>query len=244
MCFVNADETRRSGAWKPDYSAAVLAVNRSMIDCFYNITVLMRFPEKRYAFRESGYKLALEALKAEEEKYRGKRGWPAYIKQQRDFLRISMGADGITPAEVEAAEWWPTLSGYLRVRKGTVLTPHQEFLKKLTFVFWKEYSAMTHAVFQGLMPTAVFYIPGMIPHDLREHFDNEVVERFISTHLSRSAAILLCTITEIQAEFRFFDEARINERLLDVWKALLRVEAVKELYDARYKQLMREKGIA
>jgi len=95
-----------------------------------------------------------------------------------------------------------------------------------------------------LMPTAVFYIPGMIPHDLREHFDNEVVERFISTHLSRSAAILLCTITEIQAEFRFFDEARINERLLDVWKALLRVEAVKELYDARYKQLMREKGIA
>lgn len=70
------------------------------------------------------------------------------------------------------------------------------------------------------------------------------VDLSIATHLFRSAAILLCTLTEVQAEFQFFDEARINERLLSIWKALLRVHDVKELYDGRYKQLMHEKGIS
>lgn len=102
---------------------------------------------------------------------------------------------------------------------------------------------MTHAVFQGLMPTAVFYIPDKIPHERREQFDEVVVERFITTHVARNAGILLCTLTEVQAEFRFFYESRINERLISVWKALLRVPEVKELYDVRYEQLMRKSGI-
>jgi hypothetical protein len=101
---------------------------------------------------------------------------------------------------------------------------------------------MTHAVFQGLLPIAMFYMPDKIPHEHRSRFD-DVVERFIATHLLRNAAILLCTLTEVQAALRFFDEARINERLLSVWKALLRVPEVKELYDARYKQLMQEKRV-
>jgi hypothetical protein len=243
MCFLNAGDTRKSGSWKPAYSAAILPLNRSMIDCLYNITTLLRFPSFRYAFRESGYRFALEGLKADEERYRGKRGWRVYIKKQRDLLRIGMNADGITLAEVESAKMWPTLSSYLRVKKGTPLTPHQEFLKKLTFVFWQEYSAMTHAVFQGLMPSAVFYIPDKIPHELREQFDTIVVERMIATHLVRNAAILLCTLTEVQAHFRFFDEARINERILNVWNTLLRTPEVKELYDARYEQLMKDRGI-
>lgn len=241
MCFVNADETRKRG-WKPGYSAALFSVNRSMIDCLYNITVLLKFPSKRYAFRESGYKFALESLKADEQHYGRKRAWRAYIKQMRTGLRGGMDADGITLAEVEAAETWPTLGRYLRVPKGTSLTPHQQFLKELSLVFWREYSAMTHAVFQGLLPIAMFYMPDKIPHEHRNRFD-DVVERFIATHLLRNAAILLCTLTEVQAAFQFFDEARINERLLSVWKALLRVPEVQELYDGRYKQLMQEKGI-
>lgn len=243
ICFVNADEARKSGGWKPGYSASLFSVNRSMIDCLYNITVLLKFPAKRYAFRESGYKFALEALRADEQHYRGKRAWRSYIKQMRTWLRGAMDADNITASEVETAKPWPTLGRYLSVVKGTALTPHQEFLKELSLVFWREYSAMTHAVFQGLLPIAMFYMPDKIPHEQRGRFD-DVVERFIATHLLRSAAILVCTLTEVQATFRFFDEARINERLLGVWKALLRVPEVKELYDARYRQLMQEKGIS
>lgn len=242
MCFVNADETRKSGNWKPAYSAAIFSLNRSMIDCLYNVTTLLKFPAMRYAFHESGYKLAFESLKADEERYDRKRRWRAYVKARRELLGRAMAADGITMPEVLAAKTWPTLSGYLRVKKGVPLTPHQEFLKELTLVFWQEYSAMTHAVFQGLMPTAIFYLGDLIPHEERKQFDDKL-ERFISTHLLRSAAILLCTLTDVQASLKFVDEARINERLLTVWKALLPVPEVKELYDARYEQLMREKRI-
>lgn len=68
------------------------------------------------------------------------------------------------------------------------------------------------------------------------------VEGVIAQHVSRAAAILLCTLTELQAHFKF-DGARINERLHQVWNALLRVPEIKELYDERYAQLMRDKGI-
>lgn len=242
ICLVNADETRKRGGWKPGYPASLFSVNRSMIDCLYNITVLLRFPSKGYAFRESGYRYALESLEADKRRYGRRKAWQAYIKEMRTRLRGAMDADGITLAQVKAAKTWPTLSRYLKVPKGGSLTPHQQFLKELSLVFWQEYSAMTHGVFQGLLPIAMFYMPDKIPHEQRGQFD-DAVERFIATHLLRSAGILLCTLTEVQAAFRFFDEARINERLLKVWKALLQVPEVKELYDGRYKQLMQEKGI-
>jgi hypothetical protein len=68
------------------------------------------------------------------------------------------------------------------------------------------------------------------------------VEGVIALHVSRAAAIQLCTLTELQAHFRF-DGARINERLHQVWDALLPVPEIKELYDQRYAQLMLDKGI-
>jgi len=56
--------------------------------------------------------------------------------------------------------------------------------------------------------------------------------------------MLLSIITELQAYFRFDDDgARINERIHTMWQELLPVFEVKELYDERYCQLMREKNI-
>jgi hypothetical protein len=51
-------------------------------------------------------------------------------------------------------------------------------------------------------------------------------------------------ITELQAHFRFDDAgARINERIHEMWKALMPSFDVKELYDERYKKLMEDKRI-
>ena len=61
----------------------------------------------------------------------------------------------------------------------------------------------------------------------------------LSMHLLRVVGILLCTLTEVQAYFRFSD-ARINERLIEGWKAVLPALEVKELYDLRYAKLMRD----
>jgi hypothetical protein len=214
-----------------------------MIDCLYNITLILKRPgPKGYQFRENGYKWALKSLDDDCARYSGDPAWDSYCRKMHSTLANAMSADGITPAEVRSTTHWLTLSAYLRDKSDPTLASHQAFLKELAFVFWKEYSSMSHAAFHGLLPTAIFFLPDIIPHELRDQFHNEIVPRMIAVHVSRAAAILLCTLTEVQAYFRF-DDAHINQRLHAVWKALLPVPEVKELHKGRYKRLMAEKGI-
>ncbi len=242
--FINADKRRKEDVdWKVAYSAAILPLIRCMIDCLYNITAILNNPGPRgYQFRESGYKKILESLDADENRYGGDRKWDSYIANRRAHTATAIGIDGLTLDEIKEAKSWPTLSGYLRVKSGTHLNSHQEFLKKLTFGFWQEYSGMAHATYQGLLSTAYFFTPDNLPRDERPHFETEVTDSMISMNIFRVAAILLCTLTEVQAYFRF-EGAHINQRLHAVWNALLPATEIRELYDERYSDLMRNKGI-
>ncbi len=244
FCFINADDRRKKDPdWKPAYSAAILPLIRCMIDCLYNITlILKRTGPMGYQFRENGYKWALKSLDDDCRRYGGDPAWDSYTRRMRDVIHHSMAADGITPIEVQSTKPWLTLSAYLRDKSDPSLAPHKAFLRELAFVFWKEYSSMAHAAFNGLLLTALYYNPDIIPHEHREHFDTVVVERMIAVHVSRTAGLLLCTLTEVQAYFHF-DDAHIDQRLHAVWKALLPVPEIKELHKKRYKKLMREKGI-
>jgi hypothetical protein len=68
--------------------------------------------------------------------------------------------------------------------------------------------------------------------------------RLASRSALLSATYLPLTVTELQAYLRFDDSgARINERIHEVWNALMPTFTVKQLYDSRYRQLMEEKGI-
>src|SRR6266404_4706529 len=53
--YLNADERRKKDVdWRLAYSAASLPLIRCMIDCLYNITVILQDPgAKGYQFRES-----------------------------------------------------------------------------------------------------------------------------------------------------------------------------------------------
>jgi len=65
----------------------------------------------------------------------------------------------------------------------------------------------------------------------------------MSMHIARAAAILLCMVTELQAYFHF-EGARIGERIHEMWNALMPLFEIKELYDERYAQLMKDKHIS
>lgn len=241
--FLNADDRRHKDVqWKLAYSVVSLPLIRCMIDCLYNVTAMLDNPGvKAYQFRESGYRRALEALDIDEQRYGGDKRWDSYIAKRRDCLRVGMQQDGLQPVQIRTGRTWPTLGAYLRPRKNVPLSAHQQFLKKLTFGFWQEYSAMAHATFDGLMSTAMFYTTKDVPHEYRPMADM-AFERMIFLHLSRMAAVLLCMLTEVQAYFRF-EGARINQRLRQVWDALRRVPEIKELYYERYNKLMKDKGI-
>jgi hypothetical protein len=241
--YLNADERRlKETGWRIGYSAAILPLIRCMIDCLYNITAILENPGPNgYRFRESGYQQALKSIDADEKQYGGDTRWDAHIAERRAFIDRGMRADGITMADVAAAKLWPTLSSYLRPKKNNIETKHQKFLRTLTYGFWQEYSGLAHATFQGLMGTGFFFTPKDLPHEDRPKLD-AAGETMIFVHITRVAAILLCTLTEVQAYFRF-DGARINQRLHLMWNALLAVPEIKVLYDERYAALMKSKGI-
>jgi hypothetical protein len=68
--------------------------------------------------------------------------------------------------------------------------------------------------------------------------------KVLALHIGRAAGVLLCIITELKAYFHFDDDgARINERIHAMWNALMPVPEIKELYDERYAQLMKDKRI-
>jgi hypothetical protein len=100
---------------------------------------------------------------------------------------------------------------------------------------------MAHGGSEGITPIALYFISDSLQHEQRDDFEVHH-PRLLFMHITRAAAMLLCTVTEIQAHFRF-DGARINERIHEVWDVLKPAIEVKELYDQRYSPLMRDKGI-
>jgi hypothetical protein len=242
--YVNADERRDSDChWKSVYTIVTLPLVRSMIDYLYNVTAILDNPNvKGPEFCKSGFKRLLEALDADETRYRGEAKWDFYNAKRRSAVELSIRSFGFTLDEVKSQKAWPTLGSYLRVKKGRALTPHQVFLKIFTYGMWRDYSALSHGAFEGWFETSIYYVQDSLPHDDRPKLD-QFHPRILSLHVARSAVILLCIIiTELQAYFRF-EGARINERILEIWSALMPVFEVGELHREHYAQLMRDRGI-
>ena len=242
--YVNADERRDGDCyWRPTYTIVMLPLVRGMIDCLYNSTVILQSPRENGSwFRRSGFRKALEDLDELEEKYGGRPEWDGWIQTNRDGLDTQIRGCGLKMAEVLSQSSWPTLGKYISDKQpGGTLTPHQEFLKTLVHGRWREYSAMSHGAFEGLMKVGAYYTTDSMPHEDRPKID-AIHPKILYLHITRAAAILLCIITELQAHFRF-DGAHINERIHKMWDALLPVFEVKELYNERYSQLIKDRRI-
>jgi hypothetical protein len=246
LFYLSADERRKTDPfWRIAYSVVTLPLIRNMIDCLYNITAILQDPGANGPwFRRSGYKKALAAFDEEEARYGGRPEWDEWIRNGRDGLDFQIRAVGLAMADVLSSDPWPTLGKYVSdKRAGGTFTPHQDFLRTFTYGRWREYSAMAHGGFEGLMRAGMFYIADSMPHEDRPRIEDAHL-RVFSANIARAALMLLCIITELQAHFRFGDNgARINERIHKMWDALMPVFEVKELYSERYCQLMKDRRI-
>jgi hypothetical protein len=244
--YLNADERRETDCnWRNAYAMVTLPLIRNMMDCLYNITFILQNPRVNGGwFRKSGYRKVLAALDDDEKRYGGRPEWDSWIAENRYIIDLGMRAVGITMPEVAAARAWPTLGKYVKDKQpGGTTTPHQDFLKTFTYGRWREYSAMAHGAFEGLLPVALYYTADSMPHEERPRLDEEL-PKILTMHIGRTAGVLLCIVTELQAYFRFDDDgAHINQRIHEVWKALMPVGEIKELYDEHYAKLMKDKQI-
>jgi hypothetical protein len=244
LFYIHADERRENDCnWNPAYTFVVAPLIRSLIDCLYNITLILHNPAANgAAFCKSGFKKELIALQEDETRYGGRPDWDASTAERRAEIDLALRQYGFTMAEVQAQESWPTLGQYLRSKgPGGLLSPHQVFLKTFTYGMWREYSAMAHGGFEGLLDSVSFYTRDAIPHELWPKMD-DLHLRLMTMHMVRAATIMLCIVTEAQAYFSFTD-ANINARIHRVWNALTPIFEAKELYDERYAKLMADKAI-
>jgi len=244
LFYLNADERRESDChWKAPYSVVAFPLVRNMIDGLYNVTTILQDPGRNGPrFRKYGYKKLLMGFDEDEARYGGEPEWDQWIAKGRAEIDFDIRQNGLTVADVMAEKEWPTLGRYIRSpQAGGTFSPHQQFLKTLVYGPWRQYSAMAHGAFDGLMRTGIFYVSDSLPHEVRTDLEDRHL-RSLSTHISEAAAILLCITTELQAHFHF-DGANIDKRIHNVWNALMPAFVVKELYRERYDQLMKEKGI-
>jgi len=247
LFYLNADERRETDFnWRNVYTMVSLPLIRNMIDCLYNITAILEAPAANGAwFRKSGFHRTLAAFDEDEKRYGGQPKWDSWIERNRKDIDFKIRECGLTMSDVKAQTIsWPTLGKYINDRqRGGGFTTHQTFLRTFVYLNWRQYSAMAHGAFEGLIPVAMYYIADSMPLEDRAKLD-EIYPLVLAMHFPRIAAVLLCIVTGMQAYFHFDDDgARINERIHKMWDALMPVLEVKELYDERYAQLMKDKRI-
>lgn len=244
LFYINADERRENDCtWNPAYTFVTAPLIRSLIDSLYNVTLILENPSVNgAAFCKSGFKKEIRDLQEDETRYGGQPEWDASFVEKRQKLDLALRQYNLTVQDVQAQKPWQTMGGYISDKgPGGILSPHQTFLKTFTYGMWREYSAMAHGGFEGLLDSVSFYTRDAIPRELHPKMD-DIHLRLMSMHMARAAIIMLCIVTELQAYFRFTD-ANINARIHRVWNALMPFFEAKELYDERYAQLMIDKGI-
>jgi hypothetical protein len=250
LFYLNADVRRQDDPdWHVEYGVTAMSLVRSLIDCLYNVTLILQNPaEKGPAYRKSGLRRVLNDLNEDHQAHLGEPEWDAWFNERRPVVEQLIRNSGFTLDDVEKQPSWQTLGAYINTKQhGGVLSDHQAFLKTFTHLGWRQYSALSHGAYEafagtlGHVPIGAYYMSDFMPHDSRPKVD-ESYELFVSTHIGRAATVLLCIITELQAYCRF-DGANINERIRKIWDALTPLFEAKELYDGRYSQLMLERRI-
>jgi hypothetical protein len=242
LFYLNADERREQDtSWNYAYGVAAAPLVRTLIDCLYNIITILENPaENGAAYHKSGLRKRLLDIEANQEQYSGKAEWDNYNARQIAALRFLIHEDKFTEDDVRTVDTWKPMGTYILQGKKEDATAHQSFLKRFTYLRWKQYSGLSHASLDGYigeLPAGSYFVMDRMAREDRENTEKMYVA-FLTRHLGRSAIVLLCIVTELQLYFRFKGH-QIDERILKMWDAMIGIFEVKEIYDERYEAFLR-----
>jgi hypothetical protein len=238
LLWINADDTRHGiTGYREPYTFVSLPLVRTIIDGFYNCTALLDDPSRSRAFRISGFFRLRQALREDEERYGNDPAWQEDFRKRRYVLRKSLEMDHLTDADLDDKKnKWLLLGEYLSQQPDTT---HRQLLRRISLGFWREYSSISHASYDGLVHLFPFIARDRLPHEMRTPELDDYRLRHFSMHFARAAVLLLCLTTEIQHYFKF-EGANIDRRLREIWTAMLSIYEVRELFDFRYGAILRE----
>jgi len=102
LCFINADERRETDfRWDPTYTFVSAPLVRCVIDCLYNVTMILQDPALNGPkFRKSGIKKEMKALNRDAAKCSGQADWDAFITEKRSQLDAAIQKSPFTLDEI------------------------------------------------------------------------------------------------------------------------------------------------
>ncbi len=247
LFYLNADERRENDCyWNDKYGVVAAPLVRSLIDCLYNITLILEDPiVNGAAYRKSGLKKRLLDIEEDQRTYAGKTEWDIYTAQQKKSLERLIHASGFKESEIQprryGSRWENTsLKASRRMRRyirGSLRPSHT-----CSGVSIRPYCTPATTGTSERFRLVAYFVLDSLPHDKRPIIEKSYLA-FLTKHIGRAAMLLLCIATEIQLCFGF-DGANINQRLESMWAALMGFFEAKELYEEHYAPLMKARGIA
>lgn len=182
-------------------------------------------------------------LDEEQARYGGTLIWDEWIDESRQKISLLLARFGFSEAAVRDKKTypdWPTLGKYLAQGQET---SHKNFFKTFSYGRWKRYSAIAHGAAEGLQEIGSFLNYDGHVHERRHEID-ESYPLMMTYYILDASVLLLSIVTEVQAVYKFRDtRARVDERLVEGWQALLPSMEGREIYDHHYLPLMKQTGI-
>jgi hypothetical protein len=229
LCSTAEDAAKR----KKEFVFIVPPVNRQIMDLLFSLVYMIDdFPTRSMDYELSAYRDA----RKECDKYYGRFGadpkWHAYFDSIRDLHKTMEAYLNITPAQKANPELIPYwLAPYKMLKMSTKSHDYLAFLEKWLY---DETSSQAHLKAVGLHSFAGFILSDFAEENQKKPLERNI-EGYIFRHFSRTLAIVLAIVTEIDV----FCSLGNRLKLAETW-ALLGgyAEEASDIYKERYQGLL------
>lgn len=122
LLWINTGDTRFGAiGYYPSFSSVSLPLIRTMIDCFYNATLLLKHPKWLIRYKISSYHRIKSLYQRSESSNSNEEDIEVtrFLTSQKETLASIMQKDGINEKDLaNKANKWPLLSAYLNSATG------------------------------------------------------------------------------------------------------------------------------
>jgi hypothetical protein len=242
VCRMFADERRADSRWRWEEIIVLPAINRTVLDSLFNTAFMLEDIEARSAwYHKSGWreqKLEFDRWISE---YGSDPDWKDWLPGLQSLIERGVVQFSITESELDdpkkQIQPWPSTGQMSDYGVNPAERPaNREFLHYMTDLYYRDHSAQSHMSFLGIMKLGAILSADDLSKDERGQLEADSLPRLMTSHLSRTAFLLLCLISELQNHFKWTGTNEL--RILNLWHILIPdFPEAKDIFEKRYSSM-------
>lgn len=238
VCGMCSDERRADYRWNWEQILVLPSTNRTLLDVLANSIFILENPEQNLSWY---VKAAWWEQKREYERFKAEYGarpeWTEWLESYAKLLQRGVREFGMTDEEQtnpKAIPYWPTPGKMPQYETSTEQqSDDRRFLQYLYDWYYRDHSAQAHMSFLGQMKLGSILVLEDLDSASKDDMQNNKLPRLMTSHVSRSAFLLLSLISEFQHRFKF--SGNLELRILEIWHVLIAAfPEAREIFERRY----------